>query len=136
MKKSVLFIVGLIGMVILLTTFVITKTSEAKAINAGLVELTFNDGTTAMAVPITPYLDGRGRACAINQATGEVIHWRLYKRQEIAYSCHCTSCGTGFSTRTSSLCCVTCLGCGIALDAGFCQPSACAGCCCNAFLIP
>ena len=136
MKKSVLFIVGLIGL-LLITVIAVTKTSEAKAIRAEMVELTFEDGTTAMGIPITTYLDGKSRLCAINKITGEKYSWRFYKRQQVAYSCYCNSCGIGFSTQQSGLCCVTCPGCGTTLDNGKCIPPAhCDNCCCNVFFIP
>jgi hypothetical protein len=139
MKKSVFFIVGLIGL-LLITVIAVTKTSEAKAISAEMVELTFEDGTTAMGVPLTPYLDAKDRTCFTNKITGKNINWRetrkLYKEQKIAYDCYCTSCGIGFSTQQSGVCCVTCPGCGMKLDKFWCQVSACNGCCCGVFFIP
>ena len=139
MKTKVFFISGLIGMFILLTSFVVSRTSSVEAVNASKVELNFEDGTTAMGIPITTFLDDKGRLCATVDATGKTLRWKkmLKLQDDWAVSCHCNSCGCGFSSRLAmgGGCCVTCICCGAQLDKLFCQPSACAVCCCRAYII-
>ena len=141
MKKKLFFASAMIAMIVLLSSFIGMKASKEKAaadaaIEASMVEVTFEDGTIAMGYPVTPYLDKKGRTCATINATGEKVSWRVYTKQQVAYSCHCHNCGCGFSTRQHSMFCVTCICCGISISYGYCDNCCAQGCCCGVIFIP
>jgi hypothetical protein len=139
MKKKVIFAVGMIGVLFILTSFILVETSDARAISASKVEVTFTDGTTAFGTRVTPFLDAKGRTCATIDLTGQVIGpWtmkRMTQIKRLAFSCTCGICGCGFSTRTSGVCCVNCICCGNEIHNGFCHYMHCTTCCCTIIIL-